>query len=95
MAQPNLSAPEFHPKNENPRARQQKPIPKTKAGLVPSDERVEVICIVECKPWAYVYEKDDEGMDVRRLRPLAKKERVLIDSDVAAVLEGNEHAVRV
>lgn len=95
MATPkvDLAAPEFSPKHENPRIHVV-PIPRHKVGIVPT-EPVKVVCIVECRPWAYVYEKNDLDEEIRRLRPLAKKEIVMVDSDVADVLVANEHAVRV
>lgn len=97
MAQVDTKAPEFSPKQENPRERGAVIVKKSKIGLVPTepDHRVRVICIVECKPWAHVYEKNEDGAEVRNLRALAKKEIVLIDADVADVLCANEHAARV
>ena len=92
----NLKDPAFNPKNENPRAVAHKlPTPEkiraSKVGLVPT-EQVNVRCYVENKPHAYVYEKDEDGNDVRRLRTLDKGEIAIVDRDVAEVVEKNEHA---
>lgn len=96
MATVNLKDPAFNPRNENPRAQPRSlPIPEkvkaSKVGLVPMDQ-VKIRCYVENKPHAYIYERDDDGNDVRRLRPLEKGEIAMVDKDVAEVLEKNEHA---
>ena len=90
----NLEDPAFNPKNENPRAAKA-PVKPSRVGNVPHDSKVMVQCVVENKPHAYVYEKDDDGNEMRRLRALDHWEKALIDLDVAEVLERNKHAIRL